>query len=590
MGAPTVIEYLQQHRHAADNTIVTSASTPNGAWIIAIHNCEWDPDHAQAAPRGTIVNWNIIADTMITGSLTRIRVWAGQVTTPGAQTITTSPSMNDGNTDNQLRVYVLDSLDVDLVTYDFDFDVPPTATMTAESLNIGSDTALWLAIYVAGLTAGNYSAIPGDMTSRGELDGTFISSLLLERTGTGTIGTKSVTYSAPNNFAVTMMIALTNTSYTPAASTVAPSSRWGAELLTTAVPNTLLDVPRWLGQRASTFSFELIDGVNGELKGFLNPSRNRTPVLSHDTDRSISRSLDLTFTPSDTIRFNALRDRVIVSMWLSDGTIWPLGRYMSTDKTTIVVSAGDYATVQLVDEMFIVDQKMASGFEPTSFFNVGNTPVASVYTSILELLEPTGLPVDIEFSPFNTISTWGIGESRLSALKTLCTEGAYLAPWMGNDGRMKIIRSFDPLTKLPSIDIDTNARAYRDSIAKTDDLLNATNQFVVVSNSGLETTPVVGIYDVPSSAPHSIANRGFAIPDVYDIVAQTPSQALAIAQTIAQQQVIFERVDLDTPNDPRHDSYDVVRWAGENWLELAWRMELAEGGGMGHTLRKVYND
>jgi hypothetical protein len=584
MGAPTILEYLQQGTHATDITLTTSASTPVNSWIVAIHMSEWDFDHRQAAPRGSITQWNIIADTMITSVVSRIRVWAAQVTVPGAQAITVSPAVNDGDTDNHLRVYVLDTLDLDLVTFDFDFDTPATSTFTAEALNIGADTALWLAIYAGGLSPGNYSGIPGDMTSRGELDGTYLSSLLLERTGTGTIGTKSVTFSAPDTFAVTMMIALTNTNYTPATSAVASSSRWGAQLLTTAPANTLLDVPRWLGQRASTFSFELVDGVNGELKGFLNPVRNRVPRLSHDSSRTISRSVELTFTPSDTIKFDPLRDRVLISMWLSDGTTWPLGRYMSTDKTTLIITSGDMATVQLVDEMFIVDQKLSSGFLPESFLNAG----ASIYEAIIELLRPTGLPIDIEFSPFNTFSSWDIGISRMSALKNLCVEGGYLMPWMGNDGRMKIIRSFDPLTRIPSTDIDTNSRAFRDSIAKTDDLLNAANQFVVVSNSGLEAGPVVGIYTIPANAPHSVENRGFIIPDVYDVVAQTPAQAVTIAETIAQQQVIFERVELDTPIDPRHDGFDVVRWAGENWLELAWIMELVEGGSMSHTLQKVY--
>jgi hypothetical protein len=51
---------------------------------------------------------------------------------------------------------------------------------------------------------------------------------------------------------------------------------------------------------------------------------------------------------------------------------------------------------------------------------------------------------------------------------------------------------------------------------------------------------------------------------------------------------VFERVELSTPPDPRHDSHNVIRWQGENWLELAWSMPLVEGGEMRHVLRKAY--
>ena len=51
---------------------------------------------------------------------------------------------------------------------------------------------------------------------------------------------------------------------------------------------------------------------------------------------------------------------------------------------------------------------------------------------------------------------------------------------------------------------------------------------------------------------------------------------------------MFETVSVTTALDPRHDSYDVIRWQGENWLETAWSMDLAEGGNMTHQLRKSY--
>jgi hypothetical protein len=365
------------------------------------------------------------------------------------------------------------------------------------------------------------------------------------------------------------------------------SSRWAAQLLTTAPANELLDLPRWQGQRSSTFEFEVINGVTGEHKGLFHPVRNRTPRLSHDSSRTISRTLDLTFTPDETVQFNVLQDRVLIWMLLSDGTRWPLGKYMATDRTRIPQTSGEYASVQFVDEMFVIDQAISQAFAPTIDTN-GDANALDVRYMIQLLLKQSGFILDIDESDFRSASNWSIGTSKAKIVKDLALEGAYLNPWFNHAGHLKLIRSFDPMDRIPTIDLDTNDRVIRDSIAYTDDLLSASNRFIVVSNSGLESTPRIGIYDVPASAPYSADNRGFIIPIMFNISSETQNQAQAMARTLGQQTEIYERVTLDTTIDPRHDGYDVVRWNGVNWLELSWQMDLTEGGTMSHTMRRVY--
>ena len=109
--------------------------------------------------------------------------------------------------------------------------------------------------------------------------------------------------------------------------------------------------------------------------------------------------------------------------------------------------------------------------------------------------------------------------------------------------------------------------------------VSSTNQNGVISGS----------YDVPSSAPHSIQNRGFAVPLVAQMQVETVQQATAVATSIGLQSTLYQRTTLQTFPDPRHDSYDVIRWQGSLWLELAWSMDLIAGGNMTHTLRKVYS-
>jgi len=73
---------------------------------------------------------------------------------------------------------------------------------------------------------------------------------------------------------------------------------------------------------------------------------------------------------------------------------------------------------------------------------------------------------------------------------------------------------------------------------------------------------------------------------VLDLQLSDNSQAQAVAQGLVNRQTIFERVSLTTAPDPRHDSYNVIRWQGSNWLELGWSMALVEGGTMNHLLRR----
>jgi hypothetical protein len=100
----------------------------------------------------------------------------------------------------------------------------------------------------------------------------------------------------------------------------------------------------------------------------------------------------------------------------------------------------------------------------------------------------------------------------------------------------------------------------------------------------------VGEASVPQSAPHSLKNRGFEILEVQTLQASSTGQAGAIAKNLMLRQTLFETTSLTTAPDPRHDSYNVIRWQGELWLELAWSMALTEGGGMNHSMRKAYKN
>lgn len=343
----------------------------------------------------------------------------------------------------------------------------------------------------------------------------------------------------------------------------------------------LLDLPPYVGQRQCTFRFERWNGVTGEFLGEIHPLRNAS--LTHDTTRTIKRQLQLNLGAADTAVIEPITDRIKPWMVFPNGQEYPLGTYMFTDNTRQVFTSGRLASPALNDEMFLVDQGIPNGLTSTPGSGSG------VNFMIPKVL--AGLPIifEMENSPFATLESWNLGTGRGSILEALALSGDFFSPWFGNDSKLHFIRSFDPIDKIPQFDYDEGSQVLRAGITESDNLLTAPNRFIVISNAAQDPSQqVVGTVSVPMTAPHSVFNRGFEILDVQTLQVFGLGQAQAMAQNLANRKTVFETVSLVTAPDPRHDSYDVIRWQGDLWLELSWSMALTEGGAMNHLLRKAY--
>lgn len=342
--------------------------------------------------------------------------------------------------------------------------------------------------------------------------------------------------------------------------------------------DAFLDLQDGVGVRAASFEFQLVNGVTGQNLGLIHPIRGAS--LSHNTSATIKRRLSINLGVTDTAAINVVSDRVLPYM-LINGVRWPLGRYMFTNKASQFFSDGRLSNVTLVDEMFLVDQPIEKGIDGL------NKLVSAVINETI-----AGLPVTldhVEESLFTSVESWGIGTNRGSILSSLSVTGDYFSPWFGNDTHLHFIRSFNPATADPTFNYDIGNQVFQKGIVETDELLTAPNRVIVVSNSATNAkVPVVGVADIAANAPNSIRNRGFVVPVVLNLQVGTAAQAAFVAAGLAQRMTVFEQVTLSTAPDPRHDSYDVIVWQGEKWLELAWTMNLLEGGAMTHTLRKSY--
>lgn len=365
------------------------------------------------------------------------------------------------------------------------------------------------------------------------------------------------------------------------------------------------------GQLVYTFVFRLVDATTSQFIRYLTPLVDQVPQLTHDTSQTIKRSVTLALGVDDTAAIDTIHHRVLIYLQLSDGTLYKLGRFMFTDRTMIKSTGGDQSSVVLMDEGFILDQPSEVSYPPASVAGLsslanqsssGANPIA-VTDLIRIILETNSITAQVEDSDFLTTAAWSIGTSTLQTLADLATYGDFFPPWLNADNIFRMIRTFDPATKAPNFDWDLFPHVYADSVTQSDDLLSAPNRFIVIGNaanqanasisggnsSGNNTGTIVGTYDVPASAPHSIQNRGFAVPLVAQMQVETITQANAVAQSIGLQSTLYQRTTLTTFPDPRHDSYDVIRWQGALWLELAWSMDLIAGGNMMHILRKVYS-
>lgn len=349
--------------------------------------------------------------------------------------------------------------------------------------------------------------------------------------------------------------------------------------LTTLPLDPVLDLQAGVGQRSATFRFDLINGITGQVLGSLTPLRSAS--LSHNTQQTIKRRLSLALGKADTAEIDPVNNRVAMYMRVG-GTDWPLGRYLWTTQSRALFSSGRLSASTLIDEMFIVDQPVERGIN-----GVGKTIDSVIYDTI-STLDVTLAPLPA--STFTSAESWGIGTSRGSILESLSVTGDYFSPWFGNDTKLHFIRTFDPATQIPQFDFDAGFQVQQRGISETDDLLTAPNRIIVVSNaaSNAGAEAVVGIADIASTAPNSISNRGFVVAKVFNLQIATAGQAAQVAAGLAQRATIFETTTLTTAADPRHDSYDVIRWQGENWLELAWTIS-CEDASMSHTLRRSYS-
>lgn len=349
-----------------------------------------------------------------------------------------------------------------------------------------------------------------------------------------------------------------------------------------ATDTELLDLT--VSQRAEGYEFLLLDTQNNPI-GTVHPQLGVS--IDHNTSQAIMRRMtSFKIAPDEFDAVNPLTDRVMPRMILENGSRYPLGVFLFADTPAPEWSFGSMYDATLVDQGHILGQALRYPIG----FNAGDL----VVDCLRQVAETAGIStafIDPSSATLGAPLTFlaGGSDTYMKIMVQLCGLAGFYAPYFDNYGRLRCRVAVDPETTSPTLTYEAGGRIIAGSIIRSNNLLSAPNVYVVYDNSATEA-PVRAEWPIPDTAPHSIARRGYAIPKVVEAPGiGNNDQALAYAKQLAQTEpAAYETVNFQGANDPRHDTFDVVQFLGNLYIETAWSFVCSPGGPMGHELKRVY--
>lgn len=331
------------------------------------------------------------------------------------------------------------------------------------------------------------------------------------------------------------------------------------------------------GRRTETVRAELLDthlNVIGQLT-MLSP-----PTVTADVTRKVPRQLSgLTLPSSDDV--NPYRDRVR-PVWTVGGVDYPQGVFLFQQANRTRRPWGlEVDGASLVDLTFQLDQPTGQAW--------GISQGQTVTDRLKDLADDAGLPDTAVIPLALTASSplaWPAGTSRATIANHLATLVGCVQ-YFDRDGTWVVRPVPDPDLDVPAAHYDDGTVIVADSIAEIDDLWEQPNRWIAISTTSGDA-PIVGVYDLPDSAPNSAANRGFISATVVQADGASSSSA---AETIARQRArsaqVTETVTLTTTANPVHDLWDTVVYRGVPHLQVGWSLPVESGATMGHSLRRT---
>jgi hypothetical protein len=307
-------------------------------------------------------------------------------------------------------------------------------------------------------------------------------------------------------------------------------------------------------------------------------------------EQNINRDVKRTMSGVSVIRSEGLFDLFhhrLRPMWvLSDGTAFPLGVFVVSDASYLRHSWGRTAEFSLADQGLMLTQLIdrSVGF-PAGY------PVRSALLAVIEMLGLPSYVVADTGAKLGSPVAWAMGRDTWTrVLNDLADLAGFVSGYFDNAGTFNL-RHTPAIGEdsRPDFDYDSPARVYDDSIVESDATLDSPNRYIVLSTSG-NLAPVVGTWDVPATAPHSYENRGYRVVHLTERQGLSLAQAADTARAVGMQDAdTYAWASFSAPPDPRHDTFNLVRWNGSIWREQSWTLDLEVGAEHRHELRRSYS-
>lgn len=165
----------------------------------------------------------------------------------------------------------------------------------------------------------------------------------------------------------------------------------------------------------------------------------------------------------------------------------------------------------------------------------------------------------------------------------------FAPPWFDRDGVLQL-GPYPEVTDGPDVVYRTQD-VIQFSRITNQNLLEAPNVFVVRA-SDATLGSIVGEAEVPSSAPHSVANRGGrrVVSVINEQGLLSTAQANRVARSLAQASATsYETVEFQTLANTLHDGFTLVEYQGVLYREASWMLDFGFDGRwtMSHQLERA---
>lgn len=332
--------------------------------------------------------------------------------------------------------------------------------------------------------------------------------------------------------------------------------------------------------RADRFEFDLLDATHNKI-GTLDVEEGSNPSVAVNTAQNATRALtNLAVSGADLSQIDVLRDRVQPVMILQNGNRYELGVLMFGQDNNTEHSWGATKTPELVDETFVVDRAL----DATATASTGDSIIGLISALLAPISLPGGIIIEAADQAASSPLLYRVGTGRYTALTALASLLGCYPPHFDNHGALRFKPAPAPTSANVDHVYDLGGRIHADTIVTSSTAYRAPNRYQVIGDN--PTTPVVGTYDLPPSAPHSAAQRDGLIVttsrNMQGLADQTIADLAAYVDALTDR-TPYATVAFTSTADPRHDTYDTISILGVRYLETGWTLQCTPGGPMTHT-------